>query len=103
MIERNVIGDRLLCDCCTRYHDKVHLVIMGYWLNRIWSWVFCVACIMEMHNNYMYIRKGPVNKTMNVSVRGQNLSISEILVYDRPITIDNADRFDLLDYPIVRE
>lgn len=87
----------LMCDGCEKWYDSVHLVVMGDWLDRVWSYVFCVKCAMKIHNNYMSVRNRSIMTTMNVVVRRQNISVSEILIWEQKIDSSNFVLYDLPD------
>lgn len=88
---------KLMCDGCEKWHESVHLVVMGDWLDRVWSYVFCVKCCMKMHSTYMSVRNRSIMTTMNVVVRRQNISVSEILIWEQEIDRDNFVLYDLPD------
>ena len=91
--------DRVLCDGCGNPWNAVFLVVMGDYLDRVWSYVFCKSCIMKAHKDYMWMIKAP-GRSMNVVVRGQNLNVNEILVNGGPINAENAGLYNLPDYAI---
>jgi hypothetical protein len=52
-----------------------------------------------MHMNWVWMQENSA-RSMNVTVRGQNLNVNDMLIWGKPITVTNAHQFDIPDYAI---
>jgi hypothetical protein len=91
--------DRVLCDGCGDCYNGVYLIVMGDYFDRIWSYVFCSTCVINIHNNWVWMQKDPT-RSINVTVRGQNISVHDLLIWGEQIYASNAALYNLPDYAI---